>query len=278
MTDLVWHKVADPDTLAEGRVTTVTAGTTSLALVHFAGQYTAMDNRCPHQRGPLGEGSLEQGVDGQCWLRCPWHGWDFDPLTGRPPGGHHDTGQTLFPVETRSDGLYVGIPAETPHQATVSDVMAQTMVNWGIRSVFGMVGHSNLGLADALRLQEVAGNLRFYGIRHEGAASFACSGYAKLSGKPAACLSIAGPGATNLLTGLWDAKVDRAPGAGADRSGGCAGVGTRQLSGDRPRLGVSGGGPVQSDGSIDLETCRADDIGVPFGGRDAGCVASDLSG
>ena len=211
MTDLVWHKVVELDTLAEGRVTTVTAGTTSLALVHFGGQYTAMDNRCPHQGGPLGEGSLEQGVDGKCWLRCPWHGWDFDPLTGTPPGGHHDTGQTLFPVETRSDGIYVGIPAETPHQPTVGDVMAQTMVNWGIRSVFGMVGHSNLGLADALRLQEVAGNLRFFGIRHEGAASFACAGYAKLSGKPAACLSIAGPGATNLLTGLWDAKVDRAP-------------------------------------------------------------------
>ena len=53
--------------------------------------------------------------------------------------------------------------------------------------------------------------MRFIGVRHEGAAAFACSGYAKLSGRPAACLSIAGPGATNLLTGLWDAKVDRAP-------------------------------------------------------------------
>src|SRR5262249_34015023 len=53
--------------------------------------------------------------------------------------------------------------------------------------------------------------LRYVGIRHEGAAAFAASGYAKLTGRPAACLSIAGPGATNLLTGLWDAKVDRAP-------------------------------------------------------------------
>ncbi len=53
--------------------------------------------------------------------------------------------------------------------------------------------------------------MRYFGIRHEGAAAFACSGYAKLTGRPAACLSIAGPGATNLLTGLWDAKVDRAP-------------------------------------------------------------------
>ncbi|MEO1652171.1 MAG: thiamine pyrophosphate-binding protein, partial [Bacteroidota bacterium] len=48
-------------------------------------------------------------------------------------------------------------------------------------------------------------------IRHEGAASFAASAYGKLTGKPAACFSIAGPGATNLYTGLWDAKNDRAP-------------------------------------------------------------------
>jgi thiamine pyrophosphate-dependent acetolactate synthase large subunit-like protein len=89
--------------------------------------------------------------------------------------------------------------------------MVQTMVNWGVTHVFGMVGHSNLGLADALRLQEEQGNLKYIGIRHEGAAAFAASGYAKLCGKPAACMSIAGPGATNMLTGLWDAKVDRAP-------------------------------------------------------------------
>jgi thiamine pyrophosphate-dependent acetolactate synthase large subunit-like protein len=74
-----------------------------------------------------------------------------------------------------------------------------------------MVGHSNLGLADALRRQAGDGRLRYYGIRHEGAAAFACSGYGKLTGQPAACLTIAGPGATNLMTGLWDAKVDRAP-------------------------------------------------------------------
>ena len=85
------------------------------------------------------------------------------------------------------------------------------MVNWGVEHVFGMVGHSNLGLADALRRQEEAGRLTYIGIRHEGAAAFAASAYGKLTGRPAACLTIAGPGATNLLTGLWDAKVDRAP-------------------------------------------------------------------
>ena len=208
---LDWYRVADIDELPEGRVKTVTAGIHTMALTHIDGEYTAMDNRCPHQGGPLGEGSIETGKDGQCWLRCPWHGWDFDPHTGRPPGGHEDSGQTLYPIEVREDGIYVGVEVDTAHATTVTDVMAETMTNWGVTSVFGMVGHSNLGLADALRLQEKKGNLNYYGIRHEGAAAFACSGYAKLTGKPAACLTIAGPGATNLMTGLWDAKVDRAP-------------------------------------------------------------------
>jgi thiamine pyrophosphate-dependent acetolactate synthase large subunit-like protein len=95
--------------------------------------------------------------------------------------------------------------------ATVMDQMVDTMTEWGVDSVFGMVGHSNLGLADALRRAEEDGRLRYFGIRHEGAAAFAASAYGKLTGSPAACFSIAGPGATNLLTGLWDAKVDRAP-------------------------------------------------------------------
>ena len=209
--NLTWHKVAEPDELPDGRVKSAKAGIRTIALSHFDGRYAAMDNKCPHQGGPLGEGSIEKGVDGKCWIRCPWHGWDFDPLTGAPPGGHEDTGQAIFPVEVRKDGIYVGLEAEPEHIHTVTDVMAETLVNWGVTSVFGMVGHSNLGLADAIRRQTVDGKMQYFGIRHEGAASFACSGYAKLTGRPAACLAIAGPGATNLVTGLWDAKVDRAP-------------------------------------------------------------------
>ena len=201
---LRWLKVLDPDALPEGRVTQVTCAHTTVCMTHFEGRYGALDNRCPHQGGPLGEGSIEHGV-----LRCPWHGWDFDPITGKAPG--YDDGVATFPVEVREDGVYVGFEEEPPHTTTVSDVMAETMVHWGIRHVWGMVGHSNLGLADALRRQAEAGRLSYYGIRHEGAASFAASAYGKLTGRPAACLAIAGPGATNLLTGLWDAHVDRAP-------------------------------------------------------------------
>ena len=206
-----WYRVADREDMAEGEVRTVQAGAQSVALTRFRGGYAALDNACPHQGGPLGEGSIEcDDSSGECWLRCPWHGWDFHPLTGKSPGAHDD-GVPIFPVEERADGVYVAIKERTAAIRTVSDVMAESMTNWGITQVFGMVGHSNLGLAEALRVQEAAGKLTFYGIRHEGAAAFACSGFAKLTGKPAACLTIAGPGATNLLTGLWDAKVDRAP-------------------------------------------------------------------
>ena len=191
---LVWERALAPGELPDGRVKPVTCHHSTVCMTHKDGQYAALDNRCPHQGGPLGEGSIENG-----WLRCPWHGWDFDPLTGLPPGGFDDGVQT-YPVEVRDDGVYVGFPKEEAHVRTVTDVMVETMVNWGVRAVWGMVGHSNLGLADALRRQEAEGTLRYWGIRHEGAASFAASAYGKLTGRPAACFSIAGPGATNLLT------------------------------------------------------------------------------
>ncbi len=203
--ETVWRKVLELDELPEGQVKPVTCSHRTLCMVHHDDTFAALDNRCPHQGGPLGEGSIEKGM-----LRCPWHGWDFDPLTGRSPGGYDD-GIDTFPIEIRDDGVYVGFPPEEEHTRTVGDLMIETMVNWGVVRVFGMVGHSNLGVADALRIQEEAGRLTYYGIRHEGAAAFACSAYGKLTGRPAACLGIAGPGATNLLTGLWDANVDRSP-------------------------------------------------------------------
>ncbi len=202
--DLEWHRVLAEDELPEGRVTTVHAGLKSVALVHYEGKFSALDNHCPHQGGPLGEGSIENGL-----LRCPWHGFDYCPLTGQSPG--FDDEATTYPLEVRDGEIFVGVEPPASHAETVTDVMARTMVNWGVKHVFGMVGHSNLGLADAIRRRESDGELTYIGIRHEGAAAFAASAYGKLTGRPAACLTIAGPGATNLLTGMWDAKVDRAP-------------------------------------------------------------------
>ncbi|MFQ5578828.1 MAG: thiamine pyrophosphate-binding protein, partial [Anaerolineae bacterium] len=147
-------------------------------------------------------------IDGK-WLLCPWHGYEYNPQTGDPPEGYGDCA-TPLPVEMRDDGIYVQVE-EVEHRPTISDQLVQVMTGWGVEAVFGMVGHSNLGFADAMRRAEEAGNLRYFGVRHEGAASFAAAAYGKLTGRPAACFGIAGPGSTNMLTGLWDAKMDRAP-------------------------------------------------------------------
>ncbi len=199
-----WLKALDPDELADGRVKPVTCEHFTVCMTRVGDDYGALDNRCPHQGGPLGEGSIENGL-----LRCPWHGWDYDPLSGKAPG--YDDGVETFPVEVREDGVYVGFPEDRERIRTVCDVFVETLVAWDVRWVFGMVGHSNLGLADAFRRQGAEGALTYIGIRHEGGGSFAASAYGKLTGRAAACFSIAGPGATNMLTGLWDANVDRAP-------------------------------------------------------------------
>ncbi|WP_135665637.1 thiamine pyrophosphate-binding protein [Halorhabdus rudnickae] len=204
-TEIHWHKALDPGELPEGRVEPVTCDGTTVAITHYDGTYHALDNECPHQGGPLGEGSIENGL-----LRCPWHGWDFYPDSGETPGEFDDC-VTTYPVEEREDGVYVGFPVESPRERTVSDVIVETLNNWGVRQVWGIVGHSNLRLAEALRTAAERGDLTYYGVRHEGAGAFAASAYGKLTGRPAACFSIAGPGATNMLTGLWDATVDRSP-------------------------------------------------------------------
>ena len=203
--DAIWHLVPEYAELPEGRVRTAVVDGRSICITRYDGRVGALGNRCPHQGGPLGEGSIENGL-----LRCPWHGYDYDPITGVAPGSFGDS-----PTRTRSGGPTTASrwpcrPVRA-HRRTVSDVMVETMVAWGVTHVFGMVGHSNLGFADAMRRAEERGELTFIGIRHEGAAAFAASAFGKLTGRPGVCFAIAGPGSTNLLTGLYDAKVDRAP-------------------------------------------------------------------
>jgi thiamine pyrophosphate-dependent acetolactate synthase large subunit-like protein/nitrite reductase/ring-hydroxylating ferredoxin subunit len=200
-----WHRVDPVDVPGDGRVRSVLVGGRTVALARCGADLGALDNRCPHQGGPLGEGSIENG-----WLRCPWHGYDYDPISGRPPEGFSD-GVPAYPVEERADGVYVQVPELAQPVRTAADVLVETLVAYGVRHVFGMVGHSNLGFAEAMRRAEERGELTYVGIRHEGAAAFAASAYGKLTGRPAACFAIAGPGSTNLLTGLYDAKLDQAP-------------------------------------------------------------------
>ncbi|WOF15858.1 thiamine pyrophosphate-binding protein [Methanoplanus sp. FWC-SCC4] len=92
-------------------------------------------------------------------------------------------------------------------ESTVSDAMISELVKWGVGVVFGIPGTSSLGLVEAIRKNK---DIKYIVVRHEENAAMAASAYNKLTGKIAACLTIAGPGATNLATGLYDAKEDHA--------------------------------------------------------------------
>ena len=130
-----WQKILEVGQLPEGRVATVTIGKRAYAATNDGGVYGLLDNRCPHQGGPLGEGSIEKG-----WLRCPWHGYDYSPCNGLPPPPFEDA-PGAYPVEVRADGIYAAVPGVPPRVRTVSDVMVETMIAFGVTTVFGMVGH-----------------------------------------------------------------------------------------------------------------------------------------
>ncbi len=69
----VWYKVAEPNVMQAGEVRSVQAGAKTIALTYINERYGSLDNACPHQGGPLSEGSIECDGD-ECLLRCPWHG------------------------------------------------------------------------------------------------------------------------------------------------------------------------------------------------------------
>ena len=92
---------------------------------------------------------------------------------------------------------------------TVSDVLISQIAAWGVKYVFGIPGTSTLGIVDAIR--KTNGKVQYIQVRHEETAAFMASAYGKLTGHVAAVLGISGPGATNLVTGLYDAQLDNAP-------------------------------------------------------------------
>src|SRR6185437_12520122 len=92
---------------------------------------------------------------------------------------------------------------------TVSDVLVECLVDWGVDTIFGLPGDGINGFMESLR--KARDKIRYVHVRHEEVAAMAASGYAKFTGKLGVCFSTAGPGAVHLLNGLYDAKLDQAP-------------------------------------------------------------------
>src|SRR5690349_1530077 len=94
-------------------------------------------------------------------------------------------------------------------KTTASDVLVETLLAWGVDTVFGIPGDGINGIIEAFRKRQ--DRIRFIQVRHEEAAAFAACSYAKFTGRLGVCVATSGPGGIHLLNGLYDAKLDGVP-------------------------------------------------------------------
>jgi pyruvate dehydrogenase (quinone) len=92
---------------------------------------------------------------------------------------------------------------------TVGDFFWQRLHDWGVHTVFGYPGDGINGLIGALG--RTNGQFKFVQVRHEEMAAFMASAYAKFTGEVGVCMATSGPGASHLITGLYDARMDHMP-------------------------------------------------------------------
>jgi acetolactate synthase I/II/III large subunit len=96
---------------------------------------------------------------------------------------------------------------EPSTQINTAELLVQCLENEGVQYIFGLPGEENLHVLEALKHSSI----QFITTRHEQGAAFMADVYGRLTGKAGVCLSTLGPGATNLMTGVADANLDRAP-------------------------------------------------------------------
>jgi pyruvate dehydrogenase (quinone) len=112
------------------------------------------------------------------------------------------------PSETVPNAVTQPSPEFGPELNT-SDIIVETLIAWGATHAFGIVGDGVNSIIEALRKR--ADRIRYIGVRHEEAAAFMASGFAKHTGRLGVCVGTTGPGAVHLLNGLYDAYMDGAP-------------------------------------------------------------------
>jgi pyruvate dehydrogenase (quinone) len=92
---------------------------------------------------------------------------------------------------------------------TVGDFFVERLLEWGVRRIYGYPGDGINGVIGAI--DRLEGKIEFIQVRHEEMAAFMAAAHAKFTGELGVCLSTGGPGATHMLTGLYDAKLDHMP-------------------------------------------------------------------
>jgi pyruvate dehydrogenase (quinone) len=92
---------------------------------------------------------------------------------------------------------------------TVGDFIVERLHAWGVKKMFGYPGDGINGVFGALN--RANGKIEFIQARHEEMAAFMASAYAKFTGELGVCIATSGPGASHLVTGLYDARLDHMP-------------------------------------------------------------------
>jgi pyruvate dehydrogenase (quinone) len=92
---------------------------------------------------------------------------------------------------------------------TVGDFFVERLYQWGVRRIYGYPGDGINGVFGAL--QRAEGKIEFIQVRHEEMAAFMACAHAKFTGELGVCIATSGPGASHLLTGLYDARMDHMP-------------------------------------------------------------------
>src|SRR5215470_11067430 len=92
---------------------------------------------------------------------------------------------------------------------TVGDFLVERLHAWGVKKMFGYPGDGINGVFGALN--RANGKIEFIQVRHEEMAAFMASAWAKFTGELGVCIATSGPGATHLVTGLYDARLDHMP-------------------------------------------------------------------
>src|SRR5687767_15519120 len=101
------------------------------------------------------------------------------------------------------------MPQTTSTLQSGADILVQCLVNHGVDLVFASPGGASMPIHQALT--RFSGRLRTILPRHEQGGGFAAQGYARSSGQVGVCIATSGPGATNFVTCLADAKLDSVP-------------------------------------------------------------------
>ena len=90
----------------------------------------------------------------------------------------------------------------------VSDLIVNYLERRGVTKLFGLCGHTVIGMLDALSRSE---KIEYIGTRHEAIASTAADGYARVTNKASVVMCHLGPGITNVITGVANAQLDSIP-------------------------------------------------------------------